>query len=291
MGFHASTRQSRPGVAAIVLAALAVLLMGADSRLDWTEGIRSALLSALYPVQRLVSAPVLLTQVVTEEVESHIQVHRKNEVLRERLENLEVENQELEALRRENDRLRQLLNEAQRLKRSVSAAQIIAESPDPFHHTVTVSRGERHGVHPGQPVLSPRGVVGQVRSRSPLSAQVILLTDPNSAIPVLVQDSRVRGILAGTGSKDKLELRYVPSSARVEAGDILVTSGLGEVFPKGIKAARVQEVVRDPHSPFAEITARPTVPVSRLEDVLLLDLDTQKPAGQERTKSQDKEAS
>ncbi|WP_176758769.1 rod shape-determining protein MreC [Thiohalorhabdus denitrificans] len=278
-------------MAATVLAALAVLLMGADSRLDWTEGIRSALLSALYPVQRVVSAPILLTQAVTDEVESHFQVHRKNEVLRKRLEHLEAENQELGALRRENERLRQLLNEAQRLKRSVSAAQIIAESPDPFHHTVTVSRGQRHGVHPGQPVLSAQGVVGQVSSRSPLSAQVILLTDPNSGIPVLVRDSRVRGILAGTGSKDKLELRYVPSSARVKTGDILVTSGLGGVFPKGIKAARVEEVVRDPHSPFAEITARPTVPVSRLEDVLLLEQDTQEPPEQARTGNSDKEAS
>ncbi|MFA9462113.1 rod shape-determining protein MreC [Thiohalorhabdus methylotrophus] len=275
-------------MAAIILAALSILLMGADSRFAWTENIRSALLSTIYPVQRVVSAPILLSQAFSEEVRSHFRVHHQNERLQDRLRHLRVENQELEALRRENDRLRQLLNEAQRLERSVSAVQIVAESPDPFHHTLTISRGELNGVYSGQPVISAEGVVGQISALAPITAQVILLTDPNSGIPVLVRDSRVRGILAGTGSKDRLELRYVPTSAQVEAGDELVTSGLGGVFPKGLQAARVVEVVRDPHSPFAEITARPAVPVSRLEDVLLLEEGKPGPEKQEEEQVQAK---
>ena len=258
-------------MSALVLAVCALLLMGADRHFGWTQHIRSALLTGLYPVQRAVSSPVLLIHTFSQEVSEHIRVHKLNEDLERRVRRLRVAKQELEALRRENDRLRRLLNEAQRLEREVAAAQIVAESPDPFHHTLTISRGERHGVFTGQPVISPQGAVGQVSTISPLSAQIILLTDPNSAIPVLVSKSRVRGILAGTGNKNLLELRYVPTSANVEAGDQLVTSGLGGVFPKGLKAARVVDVVRDPHSPFAEIKARPTVPVSRLEDVLLLE--------------------
>lgn len=272
MGFHTATRQSRTGVATLVLAVVALMLMGADSHFAWTRHIRSALLSVIYPVQRTVGAPVLLTQALSKELSTHFQVHQRNETLQARLQRLRVENQELEALRRENDRLRELLNEAQRLKREVSAAQIVAESPDPFHHTLTISRGQLHGTFLGQPVISAEGVVGQVTEVAPMTAQVILLTDPNSGIPVLARESRVRGILAGTGNKDRLELRYVPTSANIRKGDELVTSGLGAVFPKGLMAARVVEVVRDPHSPFAEITARPAVPVSRLEDVLLLDL-------------------
>jgi rod shape-determining protein MreC len=272
MGFHTATRQSRTGAATLVLGVCALLLMGADSHFAWTKHIRSALLSAIYPVQRVVSSPVLLAQGFSGEVADHFRVHERNESLHEKVARLRVENQELEALRRENDRLRQLLNEAQRLEREVSAAQIVAESPDPFHHTLTISRGQLHGAFLGQPVISAEGVVGQVTAVAPLTAQVIVLTDPNSGIPVLARESRVRGILAGTGNKDLLELRYVPTSANVQKGDELVTSGLGAVFPKGLKAARVVKVVRDPHSPFAEITARPAVPVSRLEDVLLLDL-------------------
>ena len=272
MGFHTATRQSRTGIATLVLTVIALLLMGADSHFAWTQHIRSTLLSAIYPVQRVVGAPVLLAQAVSQEASEHFRVHQRNETLRKKLGQLRVENQELEALRRENDRLRELLNEAQRLKREVSAAQIIAESPDPFHHTLTISRGQLHGAFLGQPVISAEGVVGQVTAIAPMTAQVILLTDPNSGIPVLARQSRVRGILAGTGNKDLLELRYVPTSANVQVGDELVTSGLGAVFPKGLQAARVVKVVRDPHSPFAEITARPAVPVSRLEDVLLLDL-------------------
>jgi rod shape-determining protein MreC len=251
---------------------LSILLMGADSQFSWTRHIRSALLSALYPVQQAVHAPVLLANSLSEQVQDHFRVYQQNQALQKRVRELTVENQELKALRQENRRLRQLLNEAKRLERSVSAAQIVAESPDPFHHTLTISRGEMHGVYRGQPVISDEGVVGQVSALSPLNAQIILLTDPNSGIPVLVRDSRVRGILAGTGSKGTLQLRYVPSSAGIEPGDELVTSGLGTVFPKGLLAARVVDVVRDPHSPFAEITAHPAVPVSRLEDVLLLEL-------------------
>ncbi|MEF8793633.1 rod shape-determining protein MreC [Thiohalorhabdus sp.] len=281
MGFHAATRQSRTGISTLVLAVCALLLMGADSHFGWTQHIRSALLTALYPVQRAVSAPVLLTHTFGQEAWEYFQVHERNEDLEREIRQLRVAKQELEAMRRENDRLRRLLNEAQRLERQVSAAQIVAESPDPFHHTLTISRGERHGAFAGQPVISSQGAVGQVSTIAPLTAQIILLTDPNSATPVLVSSSRVRGILAGTGNKDLLELRYVPTSANVESGDQLVTSGLGGVFPKGLKAARVVEVVRDPRSPFAKVKARPAVPLSRLEDVLLLEREDKTEPGEQ----------
>lgn len=288
MGFHAATRKSRTGVSVIVLAVLSLMLMGADTHFAWTQHIRSTLLSALYPVQRVVGSPVYFLQILSRETREHFRVYDQNHQLREQLRRLRVKTQELEALRRENDRLRQLLKEAKRLDRSVSAAQIIAESPDPFHHTLTISRGEFHGVYLGQPVISPEGVVGQVNALSLFTAQVILLTDPNSGIPALVRDSRVRGIIAGTGNKNWLEYRYVPTSAAVEAGDHLVTSGLGGVFPKGLPVARVTEVVRDPHSPFAEITAKPSVPVTRLEDVLLLELGEQGPETAMKPKSREK---
>lgn len=276
MGFHTATRHSRNGLLALVLAVLSVLLMGADSQFAWTRHLRSALLSALYPVQQAVNAPVFLARSAGEEIQAHFRVYSRNRELQARVRELKLQNQQLQPLRQENRRLRQLLNEAKRLERSVSAAQVVAESPDPFHHTLTISRGELHGASRGQPVISAEGVVGQISTLSAMSAQVILLTDPNSGIPVLVRDSRVRGILAGTGSKGSLQLRYVPTSARVEPGDELVTSGLGGVFPKGLLAARVADVVRDPHSPFAEVTAKPAVPVSRLEDVLLLELGQKK---------------
>lgn len=280
MGMHTASRQPRNGLSTLVLVVGSLLLMGADSHFAWTQYIRTTLLSAIYPVQRVVGAPVLLAQALSQETSEHFRVHARNEKLQQHLRRLRVENQELEALRRENDRLRELLNEARRLKRDVSAAQIVAESPDPFHHTVTISRGQLHGAFLGQPVISTEGVVGQVTAIAPFTAQVILITDPNSGIPVLTRRSRVRGILAGTGNKDLLELRYVPNSANVRKGDRLVTSGLGAVFPKGLKAARVVKVVRDPHSPFARITARPAVPVSRLEDVLLLNLGETGPGDQ-----------
>ena len=270
MPLTTTPRQRRTGITTLVLAVASIALMAADSQFDWTRYLRSTLLSALYPVQRAASVPVVLAQTLNEEIHQHIRVYRANERLREDNRRLKIQAQRLAALREENNRLRQLLNEAEHLERSVSAAQVIAESPDPFHHILTVSRGREDGVHKGQPVISADGLVGQVGTLTPYSAQVILLTDPNSGIPVLVRNSRVRGILAGTGSKNRLELRYVPTSAEVAAGDTLITSGLGEVYPKGLVAARVTKVVQDPRAPFSEITARPVAPVAQLEDVLLL---------------------
>jgi rod shape-determining protein MreC len=270
MALTTTPRQRRTGITALVLAVASVALMAADTQFAWTRHLRAALLSALYPVQRVVGAPVELGQAVTREVRQHLRVYQQNERLRSEIRRLRIQSQRLAALREENNRLRQLLNEAERLERSVSAAQVVAESPDPFHHVLTISRGREHGAYEEQPVISADGLVGQISSLAPYSAQVILLTDPNSGIPVLVRGSRVRGILAGTGNKDRLELRYVPTSADVAPGDTLVTSGLGSVYPKGLVAARVTKVVQDPRSTFSEIQARPAAPVSRLEDVLLL---------------------
>lgn len=270
MPLTTTPRQHRTGITALILALASIALMAADSQFDWTRHVRATLLSALYPVQRAASAPVELLGTLNEEIHQHIRVYRANERLRQENRRLKIQAQRLAALREENNRLRQLLNEAEHLERSVSAAQVIAESPDPFHHILTISRGREDGVHESQPVISADGLVGQIATLTPYSAQVILLTDPNSGIPVLVRDSRVRGILAGTGNKNQLELRYVPTSAEVTTGDTLVTSGLGGIYPKGLIAAQVTEVVQDPRSPFSEITARPVAPVSRLEDVLLL---------------------
>ncbi len=271
MGFHSAARHSRTGLSALVLGVLALLLMGADSHFAWTRYVRGSILTALYPIQRVAGTPFQLAETLQQEVQRHIRVYQENERLRQRVQRLRLQTQELQALHRENRRLRELLNEAERLDRQVAAAQVIAESPDPFHHTLTVTRGGSHGSYTGQPVINADGIVGQVTATSPLTSQIILITDPNSAIPVLVRDSRVRGILTGTGDRDLLKLRYVPNSSNVSVGDVLVTSGMGQVFPKGLKAGRVDQVVREPHSPFLEVTARPTVPVSKLEDVLLLE--------------------
>lgn len=271
------TRRTRLRLMATSLAFLSVVLMGVDNRLDWTDHLRATLLAVMHPVQQVVGAPVRVANSGMDQLRAHWRVYEKNQRLESRIRELRLEGQELATLRRENRRLRDLLNEAQRLQREVSAARIVAESPDPFHHTVTVSRGRGDGAFVNQPVISVEGVVGQVTALAPNSAQITLLTDPNSGIPVVVRRTRVRGILFGTGNRNRLELRYVPSNAEVSQGDELVTSGLGEVYPKGLLAARVTEVVRNPHAPFAKITAQPVVAVNRLEDVLLL--ETRAPDG------------
>lgn len=259
------------------LVCLSIALIGVDDRLQLTHPIRVGLLSTIYPVQYLVSSPLHVADALTEQLSAHLQVYRLNRELRATVRRLRLQHQELRSLRQENKRLRQLLDAGRRLNKEFAAAQVVAESATPVRQTITIDRGQHHNAHRGQPVISTGGVVGHISTLTPLSAQVTLLSDPDSAIPVAVQRSRARGILAGTGSTDRVKLRYIPVTATIRPGDSLVTSGLGGVYPKGLRVAKVIEVRRDPHAAFAEVVASPTASLGRLEHVLVL--AAQRPSG------------
>ena len=136
--------------------------------------------------------------------------------------------------------------------------------------SVTIGRGYLTGATPGTPAMTPDGVAGRVLRAGPTTSTVLLLVDPGSRVAVISQDRRVQGILVGAGPLKPLELRFVSHNTAVKAGEILVTSGLDEAYPKGIPVARVISATPSDLSPFQSVQAAPLADLSSLEELLLI---------------------
>ena len=136
--------------------------------------------------------------------------------------------------------------------------------------SVLIGRGYLTGAIPGTPVMTPEGVAGRVLRAGPSSATVLLLVDPGSRIAVITQESRVQGVLVGGGPDKPLELRFVSHNESVRPGELLVTSGLDDAFPKGIPVARVETATPSDLSPFQSIQAVPLAKLVNLEELLLV---------------------
>jgi rod shape-determining protein MreC len=134
--------------------------------------------------------------------------------------------------------------------------------------SLVLDKGARHGIEPGMPVLAPEGIVGVIAATSAHAARVLLLTDPNSGVDVLVQRTRVRGIVSGRLEQAAI-LKYVGRAEDVRAGDRIVTSGLDGVFPKGMPVGRVTRVSRDDPGLFLYAEVAPAADTTRLEEVLV----------------------
>jgi rod shape-determining protein MreC len=139
--------------------------------------------------------------------------------------------------------------------------------------TLTIDRGERDQVRRGMAVLAPQGVVGQVSEASHAAARVVLLTDHNSGIDAVVQRTRARGIVQG-GTDGACYMNYLSRDADVVEGDLVITSGLDRVFPKGIVVGEVVEVSRRHRGLLQAAVVRPSVALDRLEEVLVVDATT-----------------
>ncbi|HEX8782468.1 MAG TPA: rod shape-determining protein MreC, partial [Steroidobacteraceae bacterium] len=133
-----------------------------------------------------------------------------------------------------------------------------------------LNRGIANGVFKGQAVLDDKGLIGQTTHVGPWSAEVILITDPEHAVPVRVERTGLRTIAVGAGDTTSLALPYLPANADIKSGDLLVTSGLGGVFPEGYPVARVTEVHRDAVQPLAQVRAAPLAHVDTDSEVMLV---------------------
>ena len=144
----------------------------------------------------------------------------------------------------------------------------MAVDTSPYRHQVVIDKGKIDGVYVGQPVANEKGIVGQVTFVSAHNSRVLLLTDSLSAIPVQVIRNDIRVIASGNGKSDRINLDHIPTSLDIEQGDLLVTSGLGGIYPEGFPVANVSRVERDTAREFAAIEAKPVVDFERLRYLL-----------------------
>lgn len=223
-----------------------------------------------YPLYKITSIPGKWLEGFSSYFASRDQLIEENERLHAEAIVLRGKTQRLVALTAENVRLKELLSSSTVLEEKVAVAEVISVSPNPETHTLTVDRGTRDGVYVGQAVIDAYGLVGQVATVYEHSAKVILISDARHALPVMVNRNGVRAIAEGSGRLNRLNLRYVVETADVQAGDLLVSSGLGQKFPVGYPVGVVESVESRASSDFSSIIVRPSAKLDRGRYVLLV---------------------
>lgn len=196
-------------------------------------------------------------------------VQRENRELRESVKVMNRNVQEIQDALIANERLKKLLDLKSSLTVASVAANVIGEESAPWFRTIVIDRGGVDGLEEGMPVVATSGIVGRIVKVAPNSARVLLLTDHASAIAATIQRSRARGVVKGKGG-GACSLEFALREEDVKVGDVVITSGIGGVFPKGIAIGEVSMVRKGEYGMFQLVDIRPAVNVSRLEEVLVL---------------------
>jgi rod shape-determining protein MreC len=254
----------------VLLAMLSVAIMIMDHQQGHLETVRRALSVAVYPIRVLVDLPSASFGWAREKFSERQRLLAENRELRIESLRQRARLQQLAALEAENARLRALMESPARLANRVQVAEILAVDLDPYRHRIALNRGEQAGVYPGQALLDADGIVGQVVRVNPLGSEAILISDPSHAMPVELIRNGLRTVALGMGDVTRLDLPFLPNSADIRVGDLLISSGLGDAFPAGYPVARVTRVERRPGEPFARVEAEPTAALNRTREILLV---------------------
>jgi rod shape-determining protein MreC len=251
-------------------AVLSVVLMFYDRKGGFLDTARYGLQAAIYPLQLAVNSPSAAWSWLEESFTTREKLQAQVDQLRNDLRAQQLVTMRQAALERENATLRGLNAALPDVIERRLIGEVVSVELSNLRQRLLVNRGGTHGVYKAQPVVTGDGVLGQVFRMGPFSSEIILITDSEHALPVQFVRSGERTIALGTGRSTSLELPYVPQNYDVKVGDMLVTSGLGRVFPFGLPVARVTKVDRDPTKPLAQIFAVPLAGVEHDREVLFI---------------------
>lgn len=222
----------------ILVGAALILLLAGRAQSERMEIFRTTLSDFTAPLLELVSRPVQALRSNIEELDQYFNTVEENRILREKLERLETWHALALKLQNENKEFRSLLNAQDVPEAPFISARVIGDLGSPFVHTVLINAGQKHGIRKDMPVVGSEGLIGRVVSAGNQVSRVLLLSDLNSRVPVRQEASGYQSVLAGD-NEIQPQLFYVPANADVKAGDRLVTSGHGGVFPPGIPVGMV----------------------------------------------------
>lgn len=257
-------------VRVIVMIALSFALMLIDNRTQQFEKLRNVLQTVIYPVMFISTLPREMIRAVTGTMEASSTLQSENESLRQENLLLHSRLEKLHSLEADNRRLKRLLGQSEQIAENVLLAELVEVSLEPYTQQISLNKGSSDDVYVGQPVINGDGVIGQVVHTSQFQSTVTLLTDPGSAIPVMVMRNGLRGVLFGTGVRNKLALPYMTADADIRIGDLLISSGMGGRFPTGYPVATVTEVLQQPSDEFLTINTLPVTQLDHGREVLLI---------------------
>jgi rod shape-determining protein MreC len=273
---RASTRDSAPGPRFFFFAVISIVLMYFDQRDGWSERIRYVLSAVAYPVQVVIGSPGRLWSATTDLFQTRASLRAENEALVKKDRELSMKIVRYETLEQENVQLRNLNAALPPLVTRAQLAEVISE--DSARQRLVIDKGDRDGLYRSQTIVQADGLLGQLVRVGPWSAEVMLITDIEAAVPVKIVRTGMRTRVVGTGDADELELDRVSATADVKVGDVLVTSGMGGVFPEGIAVGVITESRRDPKNILLRVSARPRASMNNTRQVLAVWFDPRHPA-------------
>ncbi|MBU6377331.1 MAG: rod shape-determining protein MreC [Gammaproteobacteria bacterium] len=263
-------------------AALSLAIMWLDQRGGWLDAVRYGLQAVAYPLQMALGSPARAWEWTLTTFEQRASLQAENRELRQRIRELELLAMRRADLERENIALRGLRSGAADVAERWLVGRVIATENNRLRQRFTIDRGSINGVAKGQPVIAGGGLLGQVLRVGPWSSEIILLADPDHAVPVQIARTGQRTLALGTGREGELRLPLLPLQTDIRENDQLVSSGLGGVFPAGYPVATVTSVRRDGRSPLAQVTARMGAALDRERVVAFLWFRPQHPAAPAR---------
>lgn len=233
------------------------------------SGIERVAISIISPFQKAFSGSIQFVQDVWNTYFMTLLAVKENMELKKKLgKALEIRNR-YEALELENKRLKKLVNYSDGVQDVYAAARIVGRDPSPFFKTIIIDKGAKHSIIKGRPVLVPEGIVGQISEVAANYSRVLLIIDRNSSVDALVRNSRVRGIVKGNNA-EYCSFVYASRKDTIKEGELIVSSGLDQVFPKGLKIGRVLKMKKVHSRLFQDITVQTSVDFDRIEEVLVL---------------------
>jgi rod shape-determining protein MreC len=258
-------RRFRYPLTYLLLACLCVIRLAASPVPSDLSLPGRLILQLTVPVERMVTLPISFFRRAWTGYVALTAVGEENRQLEERVASLQQENMKFREAIVASERFRRLDQFQKRNELQTVPANVIAQDLSPWFRSVVIDKGSGDGLRTGMPVLAAAGVAGVIAGTTPRASRVLLLTDPQSRVDVYVQRTRSRGTVQGR-SAESCGFEYVLRDEDLEVGDVLLTSGLDRVYPKGLLVGRVKDLRRKPYGLFLEADVRPTVDFGRLEE-------------------------
>jgi rod shape-determining protein MreC len=263
-------RGPSPVARLVFFCALSLLLLFVDTRYQYLESTRRVLAVMIYPFQRLTALPGEIVGKVSVYFGTQDRLLTENAQLRQQHDADAALLTQMQGIQAENAQLRTLMELKERVDYPMQTAEIVYVERDIFKRKLFIDKGTQANVQAGQVVVDDSGVVGQVTRTYPWLSEVTLVTDKDHSVPIQNLRSGLRAVIFGSGDINEMALRYMPVSADIVEGDVLVTSGIDGTYPPDLPVAKVIKVERDPAYPFARITCAPLAGVDRHRTLMIV---------------------
>lgn len=268
-------------VGAVIFAAL--ILLSYSLKYDsGTSFVKKLVLEAASPVQKFFNTSIGGVENAWMRYVHLVGLEEDNRNLKNKIAGLQAELILYKEGYQEAQRLKKLLSLQDDHQSNFMSARVIGKEQAALSKTLWINKGSAHGLTPGMPVLVPPGLIGRLTDVSWHSSKVLLLIDENSNVDVLIQRTRVQGIVRGAGSRGCV-VRYISKIQDVKEGDVVVTSGMSNIFPKGLLIGKVSHVDRMDVGLFLQIRVAPFADFATLEEVLVLLDQQQKVSAEKKT--------